>query len=95
VVGAAKSLGGIGAAAGLGAGATAAAIVGAFALGYAIGTGLRYVWQRLQPEERAYRAALEFGKAHRQFAAAHGRQPTHAEISEMRKGFDTALARLK
>lgn len=95
VVGALTKVTGLGAAAGLGAGATAVAVAGAFAIGYGIGTGILYLWQRMKPEERAYRAALAFRKGRQEFAAKFGRPPNKTEIDQIAIGFRDALARLK
>lgn len=90
-----RAVAGLGAAAGLGAGATAATIAGAFALGYAIGTGLRALWRRLQPAERAYRQALAFRKARADFAVQYGRPPNADEVREMGRGLKDAIARIR
>lgn len=79
----------------MGLGATAAAAAGALAIGYGIGTGIVYLWNRLKPEERAYRAALEFRKGRQQFAARFGRQPTKTEIDQIAVGFRKALERVR
>jgi len=95
VVGALTKITGLGAAAGLGAGATAAALAGALAIGYGIGTGILYVWNRLKPEERAYRAALDFRKGRGEFQRKFGRPPNKAEVDQIAIGFRKALERLK
>lgn len=82
----------LGAAATVGAG-TAAAVAGAFAVGYAIGTGLRALWQYLQPEERDYRKALAFRKARQEWAATHGREMTAEEVQAMGRAFKDSLSR--
>lgn len=70
-------------------------MVGAFALGYAIGEGLKYAWREIQPSQRAYRAALAFRQARVKFKEQYGRDPNRAEVQQLAQGFREALARLK
>lgn len=81
-----------GAAAGIGATATTALVVAAFGVGYAIGTGLRALWEHMQPEERDYRKALAFRKARDEFARQHGRPMSAAEVRAMGRGFLESLS---
>lgn len=67
----------------------------AFAVGYAIGTGLLKLWQYLQPEERAYRQALAFRKAREDWKRQHGREMTASEVQAMGKGFKDATAAVR
>lgn len=80
-------MGGIAASAGL--------VVAAAAIGYGIGTGLRYLWHRYQPDERAYRAALAYREARTQFERKYGRPPNKVENAEIAEGFKRALASIR
>jgi hypothetical protein len=82
-----------GAAAGLGITATGAAIVGAFGLGFAIGTAINRAAAYLSKTERDQRRAMAFRAARLKAAQDNGRPLTDAELREMGRGYKASLTR--
>lgn len=77
----------------LGIAGSAAAVAGAFALGYGIGELGRRAWKALQPDEIAYRQANAFRKARRDFKDRYGRDPNREELQAMSAGFRDSYQR--
>lgn len=75
----------------LGVAGTSLAVGAAFGIGYAIGTGLRALWQHYSADERAFRRARAFRKAREDFAARAGRPPNSAEVKEIARAFDLGV----
>lgn len=77
----------------VGAGTVVATVGAAFAIGFAIGNGLRALWHRYTPEERNFRRSMAFRAARQKWERDHGEPMSVEQVQAMGQGFKQSLQR--